>query len=83
MAIPLAKRGNISLSKTNPSLYEIMVGLGWDARSTDGKPFDLDVSPFAFLLKAGGNVRSDGAFCFYNTLNVADGSVVHNVKAAL
>ncbi len=54
MAIPLAKGGNISLSKTDPSLDEIMVGLGWNTRSIDGKPFDLDAS--AFLLKADGKV---------------------------
>lgn len=75
MAISLQKGGNISLSKEDPNLDEIMVGLGWDARSTDGKPFDLDAS--AFLLKADGRVRSDADFCFYNQLTVANGAVVH------
>ncbi len=75
MAISLAKGGNISLSKTDPSLDAIMVGLGWDARSTDGQPFDLDAS--AFLLGANGKVRSDNDFCFYNALRVADGAVEH------
>lgn len=75
MAISLAKGGNISLSKEDPSLDEIMVGLGWDARSSDGVPFDLDAS--AFLLKADGRVRNDQDFCFYNQLSVAGGSVVH------
>jgi len=75
MAISLAKGGNISLSKTDPSLDAIMVGLGWDARSTDGQAFDLDAS--AFLLKADGKVRSDNDFCFYNALSVAGGAVVH------
>lgn len=75
MAISLQKGGNISLSKTDPSLDEIMVGLGWDARSTDGQPFDLDAS--AFLLDSNGKVRSDSDFCFYNQLQVANGSVSH------
>jgi tellurium resistance protein TerD len=75
MAISLAKGGNISLSKTDPSLDAIMVGLGWDARSTDGKPFDLDAS--AFLLKADGKVRTEEDFCFYNKLIVANGAVEH------
>lgn len=75
MAISLAKGGNISLSKTDPSLDAIMVGLGWDARSTDGQAFDLDAS--AFLLKADGKVRNDNDFCFYNVLSVAGGAVQH------
>jgi len=75
MAISLQKGGNISLTKTDPSLDEIMVGLGWDARSTDGQPFDLDAS--AFLLKSDGKVRSDADFCFYNQLTVGNGAVVH------
>lgn len=75
MAISLAKGGNISLSKTDPNLDEIMVGLGWDARSTDGADFDLDAS--AFLLKADGKVRSDSDFCFYNQKEVAGGAAVH------
>lgn len=75
MAISLAKGGNISLSKTDPNLDEIMVGLGWDARSTDGADFDLDAS--AFLLKADGKVRGDTDFCFYNQKEVAAGAAVH------
>ena len=75
MAISLAKGGNISLSKTDPSLDAIMIGLGWDARSTDGQAFDLDAS--AFLLGANGKVRSERDFCFYNALSVADGAVEH------
>jgi tellurium resistance protein TerD len=51
------------------------VGLGWDARSTDGQDFDLDAS--AFLLKADGKVRADSDFIFYNQLKSTDGSVEH------
>lgn len=75
MAISLSKGGNVSLSKEDPSLDEIMVGLGWDARATDGQDFDLDAS--AFLLKTDGKVRSDADFCFYNNMNVAGGAVIH------
>ncbi|MDD5124221.1 TerD family protein, partial [Methylovulum sp.] len=32
MSISLSKGGNISLSKTDPSLKNVIVGLGWDAR---------------------------------------------------
>jgi len=75
MAISLSKGGNVNLSKEAPGLNKIVVGLGWDARSTDGAAFDLDAS--AFLVKLDGKVRSDSDFCFYNNKVVADGAVQH------
>ncbi len=75
MALTLSKGGNLSLSKTDPSLKRVLVGLGWDSRSTDGQDFDLDAS--AFLLGANGKVRSDADFIFYNQLKSADGSIEH------
>ncbi|MDR2456797.1 MAG: TerD family protein, partial [Deltaproteobacteria bacterium] len=44
MAISLSKGGNVSLSKEAPGLKAVLVGLGWDARATDGADFDLDAS---------------------------------------
>jgi tellurium resistance protein TerD len=75
MALSLQKGGNLSLSKTDPSLSKILIGLGWDERSTDGTSFDLDAS--AFLLTASGKVRGDADFIFYNQLKSTDGSVEH------
>jgi tellurium resistance protein TerD len=75
MGISLSKGGNISLTKSEPGLKRIMIGLGWDARATDGKDFDLDAS--AFLLTGSGKVRGDHDFIFYNQLKSADGSVEH------
>ena len=75
MAISLQKGGNVNLSKEAPSLKKMVIGLGWDPRSTDGAAFDLDGS--AFLLKADGKVRSDADFIFYNNLKSTDGSVTH------
>lgn len=75
MAISLNKGGNLSLSKTDPNLVRILIGLGWDERSTDGASFDLDAS--AFLLTATGKVRGDHDFIFYNQLKSQDGSVEH------
>lgn len=75
MGVSLSKGGNVSLSKEAPGLTNILVGLGWDARATDGKDFDLDAS--CFLLAANGKVRSDEDFIFYRNLKSADGSVVH------
>jgi len=75
MAISLSKGGNLSLTKTDPSLSKILIGLGWDERATDGGDFDLDAS--AFLLNVTGKVRSEADFIFYNQLRSADGSVEH------
>ena len=75
MSVSLSKGGNVSLSKQDPSLSQLVLGLGWDTRSTDGVDFDLDAS--AFLLTASGKVRSDADFIFYNNLRSVDGSVEH------
>ncbi|QOY94897.1 TerD family protein [Massilia sp. UMI-21] len=75
MAISLQKGGNVNLSKEAPGLTKVIIGLGWDPRSTDGAAFDLDGS--AFLLKTDTKVRSDSDFIFYNNLKSSDGSVVH------
>ncbi len=76
MAISLQKGGNVNLSKEAPNLAKVIIGLGWDPRSTDGAAFDLDGS--AFLLKSDAKVRADADFIFYNNLKSSDGSVVHN-----
>jgi tellurium resistance protein TerD len=75
MGISLGKGGNVSLSKTDPSLKNVLVGLGWDARPTEGADFDLDAS--AFMVKEDGKVRSDSDFIFYNQTKSICGSVEH------
>lgn len=75
MSVSLSKGGNVSLSKTAPSMKNVLIGLGWDARSTDGQYFDLDAS--AFMLAEDGKVRGDADFIFYNNLKSSDGSVMH------
>ncbi|MCW2244656.1 tellurium resistance protein TerD [Azospirillum fermentarium] len=75
MSVSLSKGGNVSLSKSEPDLKKILIGLGWDARATDGADFDLDAS--AFMLGANHKVPNEKAFIFYNNLRSADGSVEH------
>lgn len=75
MALTLSKGGNLSLSKTDPTLKKILVGLGWDERVTSGDSFDLDAS--VFLLNSSEKVRSDKDFIFYNQLSSIEGSVQH------
>lgn len=75
MGVSLQKGGNVSLDKVAPSMTKLLIGLGWDERSTDGVEFDLDAS--IFLLKEDGKVRGDNDFIFYNKLTSECGSIVH------
>ena len=75
MGVSLTKGGNVSLSKEAPGLTAVVVGLGWDARTTTGTDFDLDAS--AIMVKTDGKVLSDSHFIFFNNKTSPDGSVEH------
>ncbi|RFU82486.1 TerD family protein [Streptomyces triticagri] len=75
MGVSLAKGGNVSLSKEAPGLTAVLIGLGWDVRTTTGTDYDLDAS--ALLCGEDGRVLSDSHFIFYNQLTSPDGSVEH------
>lgn len=76
MAISLQKGQKVDLTKGNPGLTKIMVGLGWDTNKYDGgHDFDLDAA--AFLTDESGKVTSDLDFVFYNNLKHQSGSVEH------
>ncbi|WP_318209555.1 MULTISPECIES: TerD family protein [unclassified Streptomyces] len=75
MGVSLSKGGNVSLSKEAPGLTAVVVGLGWDVRTTTGTDYDLDAS--ALLVNESGKVASDRHFIFYNNLTSPDGSVEH------
>jgi len=75
VGVSLSKGGNVSLTKEAPNLTAVVVGLGWDARTTTGSDFDLDAS--ALLTNDQGKVLSDQHFVFFNNLRSPDGSVEH------
>ena len=76
MAISLQKGQKIDLTKTNPGLTKVLVGLGWDTNKYDGgADFDLDAA--VFLLGDSGKVNSDADFVFYGNLKHASGAVEH------
>ncbi len=76
MAVSLKKGQKVDLTKTNPGLKEVLIGLGWDTNKYDGgSEFDLDAA--AFLLNGTGKVNSDDDFIFYQNLKHASGSVEH------
>ncbi|MCL2160428.1 MAG: TerD family protein [Betaproteobacteria bacterium] len=75
MAVSLRKGENVSLSKTDPNLKNVLVGLGWNARTSDGADFDLDAS--IFMVGSNGRVPGDDWFVFYNQARSPCGSVEH------
>ncbi|WP_424767605.1 TerD family protein [Paenibacillus sp. sgz302251] len=75
MPVNLSKGQKVDLTKSNPGLTKISVGLGWDVNKYDGgSQFDLDAT--AFCLNASGKVNSEKEFIFYNNRSNSNGSVV-------
>ncbi len=76
MPISLAKGQKVDLTKGNPGLSKIMVGLGWDVNAFDsGTAFDLDTA--AFMTGANGKCPTEKEFIFYGNLEHTSGSVKH------
>ena len=75
MGVSLSKGGNVSLSKEAPGLAAVLVGLGWDVRTTSGADFDLDAS--ALMVDTNNKILGDSYFIFFNNLQSPDGSVEH------
>lgn len=76
MPINLTKGQKVDLTKGNPGLKKIMVGLGWDINAFDtGAAFDLDAS--AFMLGATGKCPTEKEFIFYGNLKHTSESLVH------
>ena len=63
------------MSKTDPNLARVLVGLGWSARVSNGLDFDLDAS--LFMVTETNKVRGDHDFIFYGQLKSKCGSVEH------
>lgn len=76
MTVSLSKGQKVDLTKTNPGLTKVVVGLGWDTNKYDGgNDFDLDSS--VFLLGDNGRVGNESDFIFYNNPSGGNGAVVH------
>ncbi len=72
----ILKRGEmVNLTRLDPTLKRIMIGIGWDVIGFDGEAPDLDVS--LFMLDKNDKTAADEDFVFYNNLKNADGSVEH------
>ena len=76
MGVCLTKGQKVSLTKGNPGLKDVVVGLGWDLNRYDtGGAFDLDTA--AVLLTEAGKTSNSGDFVFYGNLQHASGAVTH------
>ena len=76
MPISFKKGQKVSLTKENPGLTKVVVGLGWDVNQYDtGGAFDLDAA--AFLLADSGKVSRSEDFVFYGNLKHPSGCAEH------
>ncbi|MCM1184426.1 MAG: TerD family protein [Roseburia sp.] len=67
MAVNLTKGQDFELTKGNPELTNIVVGLGWNVNALDYETdFDLDVA--AFMLGEDGKCPTESEFIFYGNL---------------
>jgi len=70
------KRGEeINLTKLDPTIRDITVGVGWSLKNFEGEPVDVDAS--VFLLDKNDKTRQDEDFVFYNNLTGREGAVKH------
>lgn len=76
MTIVLKKGQKVDLTKDNPGLKKVIIGLGWDTNKYSGG-FDFDLDASAFLCGENGRVRNEQDFVFYNNLEHSSGSVIH------
>ena len=76
MPVNLQKGQKVSLTKGNPGLSKVVVGLGWDVNQIDtGGAFDLDAA--AFLLGDNGKASMSEDFVFYGNLTHPTGCAQH------
>lgn len=76
MPVSLQKGQKVSLTKGNPGLKKVVVGLGWDVNQFDtGGDFDLDAA--AFLLTDSGKVSRQEDFVFFGNLKHPSGCAEH------
>jgi tellurium resistance protein TerD len=77
MTVSMTKGANVNLTKNAGAggLPKVVIGLGWDVRTTTGDDFDLDAS--AIVCAANGKVRTDADYVFFNNLTTPDRTVVH------
>ena len=76
MPVSLQKGQKVSLTKGNPGLQNVMVGIGWDINQFDtGGDFDLDSA--AFMVGENGKITKTEDFIYFGNLRHPSGAVEH------
>ena len=73
--VRVKKGEEINITRLDPALREVTVGVGWALRAFEGDPVDVDAS--VFLLDKNDRTREDEDFVFYNNLAGREGAVKH------
>jgi len=76
MSLNLQKGQKVDLTRGNPGLSKLLIGLGWDTNKYSGG-FDFDLDATVFLLGENHKVNSNQDFIYYGNLVHSSGSVEH------
>lgn len=76
ISVNVVKGQRLDLTKGNPSLKMLKVGLGWDEKRVGTDDFDLDA--FCFALNDQGKISKLEDICYFNQLSILNGAVVHS-----
>jgi tellurium resistance protein TerD len=66
--VSLEKGAKVDLTKTNPNLSKVNVGMGWDVNASGGQDYDLDA--FGFYLGTTGKLTKKEHICFFGNKDV-------------
>ena len=75
LMVRVKKGEEINISRLDPGIRDITVGVGWDLKRFEGDPIDVDAS--VFLLDKNDKTRQDEDFVFYSNLVGREGAVKH------
>lgn len=65
----------LNLSKKDPTMTDLLIGVGWDQKAMEEKKLDMDVC--CFLLNRNDVTREDDDFIFYNNPTGCNGAIKH------
>ena len=77
ISVNVTKGQKVDLTKTNPGLKILKIGLGWDVNKASGAS-DFDLDAFVFGLNSDGKVPNAESICYFGKLSVFGGAVVHS-----
>lgn len=77
MSVSLQSGTNMSLTKVNPLIDDLILGFGWNVLKSNGP--EVDLVPSVIAVDSSGKALSDDHFVFFNQLSTPDGSVQYVV----